>query len=198
MLKWTSFLISNLKSRWQKDPAFYFLKSILVELTGKLCCNNCRKWCAVLIVYTASQGVHETVLCAGLGTGWWMLTTWNNPSVTLSWGFSDGPVEKNPPPKQETWVWSLDWEDPLEKGMATHSSILAWEIPWTVEPGGLQSMGSQRVGHDRATRQQQQQVSLGWIEKAGQVFWLLSRSHLILRKVMIMSFSEALRYWFEP
>ena len=49
---------------------------------------------------------------------------------------------------QETWVWSLDWEDPLEKEMATYSSILAWEIPWTGEPGGLQSMGSQRRGHD--------------------------------------------------
>ena len=49
---------------------------------------------------------------------------------------------------QETRVCSLDWEDPLEKGMATHSSILAWQIQWTEEPGGLQSMGSQRVGHD--------------------------------------------------
>ena len=48
----------------------------------------------------------------------------------------------------ETQVQSLDWEDPLEKGMATHSSILAWRIPWTGDPGGLQSMGSQRVGHD--------------------------------------------------
>ena len=47
---------------------------------------------------------------------------------------------------QDTWVQSLDQEDPLEKGMATHSSILAWSIPWTEEPGGLQSMGSQRVG----------------------------------------------------
>ena len=49
---------------------------------------------------------------------------------------------------QETWVRSLGWEDPLEKEMATHSSILTWRIPWTEEPGGLQSMGSQRVGHD--------------------------------------------------
>ena len=46
---------------------------------------------------------------------------------------------------QETLVWSLGWEDPLEKGMATHSSILAWRTPWAEEPGGLQSMGSQRV-----------------------------------------------------
>ena len=51
---------------------------------------------------------------------------------------------------QETQVRSLGQEDPLEKEMATHSSILAWEIPWTEEPGGLQSMGSQRVGHDWA------------------------------------------------
>ena len=55
---------------------------------------------------------------------------------------------KNLPGKQETWVRSLGQEDPLEEGMATHSSSLAWEIPRTEEPGGLQSMGSQRVGHD--------------------------------------------------
>ena len=52
---------------------------------------------------------------------------------------------KNPPAMRETWVQSLGWEDPLEEGMATHSSILAWRIPWTEEPGRLQSMGSQRV-----------------------------------------------------
>ena len=49
---------------------------------------------------------------------------------------------------QETWVRFLDWEDPLEKGMAGHSSILAWRIPWREAPGGLQSIGSQRVEHD--------------------------------------------------
>ena len=48
----------------------------------------------------------------------------------------------------ETWVRSLVWEDPLEKRMVTHSNILAWRIPWTEEPGGLQTTGSQRVGHD--------------------------------------------------
>ena len=57
---------------------------------------------------------------------------------------------KNPPAMQKTWVRSLGWKDPLEKGTATHSNILAWRIPWTEEPGGLQSMGSQRVGHNRA------------------------------------------------
>ena len=54
----------------------------------------------------------------------------------------------NLPAMQETWVRPLGQEDPLKKGTATHSSILAWRIPWTVEPGGLQSMGSQNVGHD--------------------------------------------------
>ena len=55
---------------------------------------------------------------------------------------------KNLPAMQETWVQSLGWEDPLEKDRATHSRILAWRIPWTEEPSGLQSMGSQRVRHD--------------------------------------------------
>ena len=52
---------------------------------------------------------------------------------------------------QETRVQSLGWEDPLEKEMAIHSSTIAWKIPWTEEPGRLQPMGSQRVGHDWAT-----------------------------------------------
>ena len=55
---------------------------------------------------------------------------------------------KHLPPMRETWVQSMGREDPLEKEMATHSSILAWRIPWTEEPGRLQSTGSQRVGHN--------------------------------------------------
>ena len=55
---------------------------------------------------------------------------------------------KRLPAMWETWVRSLGWEDPLEKEMATHSGTLAWRIPWTEEPGGLQSTGSLRVGHD--------------------------------------------------
>ena len=57
----------------------------------------------------------------------------------------------NLPATWETCVQSLGWEDPLEEGMATHCSILAWRMPWTEEPGGLQFMRSQRVGHDRVT-----------------------------------------------
>ena len=59
---------------------------------------------------------------------------------------------------QQTWVPSLDREDSLEKEMVTHSSILAWEIPWTEEPGGLQFMWSQRVKQDLVTKQQQMQL----------------------------------------
>ena len=60
-----------------------------------------------------------------------------------AWASLVAQLVKNPRAMQETPVQSLGWEDPLEEEMATHSSILAWEIPWTVEPGGLQSMGSQ-------------------------------------------------------
>ena len=73
-------------------------------------------------------------------------------------GFPGGTVIKNPPANkemQETWVCSLAWEDILEEEMATHSSILAWKIPWTEEPGGLHSMGLQRVGHDWARHRAQ-------------------------------------------
>ena len=63
--------------------------------------------------------------------------------LQYSWPSLVAQTVKNPPAMQETWVPSVAWEDPLEEGMATHSSILAWRIPWTEEPGGLQSMGSQ-------------------------------------------------------
>ena len=64
------------------------------------------------------------------------------------WASLVAQMVKNLPAVWETWVQALDWEDPLEEGMATHFSILAWKIPWTEEPSGLQSMGLQRVGHD--------------------------------------------------
>ena len=62
----------------------------------------------------------------------------------VQWSRTHLPMQET----QETWVQSLGGEDPLEEEMATHSSILAWKIPWTDKPGGLQSTGSQRVGHD--------------------------------------------------
>ena len=65
-------------------------------------------------------------------------------------GFPGGSLVNNLPAKQEMWIGSLGGEDPLEEETATHSSMLVWEIPWTEEPGELQSMGLQRVGHNLA------------------------------------------------
>ena len=84
------------------------------------------------------------------------LKAWLNQR-TVSLGFRGGSAVKNLPAMQETQevqVQSLGWEDSLEEGMATHSSILAWRIPWTEEPGVLQSMWLQRVGRDLVTQQQ--------------------------------------------
>ena len=67
--------------------------------------------------------------------------------IGVTWASLVAQLVKNPPAKQDTQVQSLGGKDPLEKEVATHSCILAWRIPWTEEPGGLQSMGSQRVGH---------------------------------------------------
>ena len=66
----------------------------------------------------------------------------------MSQDFLVAQTVKNLPAMREAWVQSLGWEDPLEKGMVTHSSILAWRIPWIGEPGKLKSMGSQRVRHN--------------------------------------------------
>jgi len=68
--------------------------------------------------------------------------------LQYSWASLVAQTVKNLPAMWETWVQSLGWEDPLEEGMAICSNILAWRIPWTEEPGGLQSIGSQRVRHD--------------------------------------------------
>ena len=77
---------------------------------------------------------------------------WNIFIITVNnTGFPSGSVVKNPPAVQEiqdTQVSSLGWEDPLKEEMATHSSVLAWTIPWTQKPGGLWSKGSQRVKHN--------------------------------------------------
>ena len=78
-------------------------------------------------------------------------------SLLIKLGLSGKESACNVGDLQEMWVQSLGREDPLEEEMATHSNILAWEIPCTEEPGGLQSMGLQRVGHKWATNQQQQQ-----------------------------------------
>ena len=72
---------------------------------------------------------------------------------------------------QETWVQSLGWEDPLQEGMANHSSVLAWRILWTEEPGGLQSTGSQRIGHNLVIKRQQQ----AFLEPRGSLLFAVGR-----------------------
>ena len=77
------------------------------------------------------------------------------------------PLVKNLPVVQETQVQFLGYDNALEKEMATHSLVLAWRIPWTEEPGGLQSMGSQRVGHDLATKPTNLYVDIHFLFRCG-------------------------------
>ena len=83
------------------------------------------------------------------------------------WALLVAQIVKNLPAVWEIRVWSLGWEDPLQKGMATHSSILAWRIPWTEELGELQFMGSQRLGHDWAndTQRHKEQILMHLFER---------------------------------
>ena len=83
-----------------------------------------------------------------MGYSPWVAKSW----TWLMWASLVAKPVKNPPAMQETQVWSLDQEDPLEKWMATHFSVLSWRIPWTEKPSRPQSMGSQGVGHDWATK----------------------------------------------
>ena len=87
------------------------------------------------------------------GPEWIHVSVWLSPftvhlKLSQHWASLVVQTVKNPPAMWEDWVQSLGWEDPLEEGIVTQSRILAWRIPWTGEPGGLQSMGSQNVGHD--------------------------------------------------
>jgi len=86
---------------------------------------------------------------------------------------------------KETWIQSLGWEDPLGNGMATHSSILAWRISWTEEPGGLQLVGSQRVGHDWASNTHSYfsyflllflpySIKISWVHSAGRFSYIIA------------------------
>ena len=82
----------------------------------------------------------------------WAVSLYGSPSFWTDYFLFVAQMVKTLPAMWETWVWFLGWENPLEKGMATYSSILIWRIPRTEEPGGLQSVvGSQRVGHDWVT-----------------------------------------------
>ena len=101
-----------------------------------------------------SKGSHTHALCPCFSSPclWVSISTRKTlPSELLMWASLMAWRLKCLPGMWETLVWSLSWEDPLEKEMATHSSTLAWRIPWKEEPGRLQSIGLQRVGHNWAT-----------------------------------------------
>ena len=112
-------------------------------------------------------------------------------------------VVKNLSGIQEMRVQSLEWEDPLEKEMATHSNILAWEIPWTEEPSGLQPMGSQRDRHNLATKQQQHMcvcvvVGCCWVSQSCLTFvtlWTHARLPCPSLPLGICSNSCSLSWW---
>ena len=122
-------------------------------------------WATSLSLSCIGEGNGNPLQCSCLenprdGGAWWAAIYGAAQSRTrLRWlsssnhakGFPGPQRLKRMPAMWETWVRSLGWEDPLEKEMATHSSILAWRIPWMEEPGGLQSTGSQRVRHDWVT-----------------------------------------------
>ena len=90
-------------------------------------------------------------------------------------GFSGGSAVKNSPAMRETQVQTLGQENPLEEETVTHTSILAWKIPWTEDPGGLQSMGSQRVGHNLATKQQTLRITYSQYVFIFDLFYQLPR-----------------------
>ena len=113
-------------------PIFIFLK---IFLTWTICKVFIESVTMLLLLFMF--WVFSCEACGVLGLSRWL----RGKRICL-------PVQET----QETWVQSLGWEDPLEEEMATHSSFLAWKIPWTEEPGGLQFVRSQRVGHDLATK----------------------------------------------
>ena len=104
---------------------------------------------------------------------------------------------KNKSSVQETQIWSLGWEDPLEEGMAIHSSILAWRIPWTEETGGLQSMGLRRVGHDWAINTHFQFCQLSKGDHPHQVLGIIQSAEGLNRTKRWRNGKFALSAWTE-
>ena len=101
---------------------------------------------------------------------------------------------KNLPAMRDTWVWSLDWKDPLEEGMVTHSSILAWRIPWTEEPGRVQFKGFTKVGHNWETKHSTEQSRGSGI----QVWWFTFLQSSWLCPLPKGGYSQAILGNFQP
>ena len=132
---------------WQWNPEMHSHSALLVGEHGFLILKIPTK--SVRVTPTLDLQIQEANSCSAIKTMLVLLITFLNDLR----GFPGGSAVKNHPAMQETRVQSLDWEDPLEKEIATHSNILVWEISWTEEPGGLQSTDHIRVGLDLATEQ---------------------------------------------
>ena len=136
----------------RQKPNFLFLLQLFLVLRVSWS-NSTSPWAVFLLIY--QMGRITFILCRV---------------------FPVAQKVKNPPAVQETQVWSLGQEDPLQKEMATHSSTLAWRVPWMEEPGRLLFMGWQRVGQDLTTKQQQQrkivtlELANGKIVKSGNLY----------------------------
>ena len=138
------------------------------------------------LIRAYSQGTKLWKACeAALSDAWWeFLGLWRGLYFTEA--SVDGKAYNVVKPAMwETWVWSLGWEDPLEKGMATHSSILAWKIPWTEELGRLQSRRSRRAGHN-------------WELTHSLLFWSCrTQLHPILSSLPWLQGSQQLSLWWD-
>ena len=123
-------------------------------------------------ILLCTENITVNLIILGLIEFFYFITYWsfkkkkNNCTYKyILWPSLGAKTVKNLPAMQETWVWSLGQEGSLEQEVATHSNILAWRIPWTEEPGGLQSTGSQRVGHAWATNTQtRRDLEIGFAE----------------------------------
>ena len=135
------------------------------------------------------------------------LSDWTELNWWLTWPSLVAKSVKNLPSGQETWVWSLGWEDPLEKEMATRSSIFAWRIPWTDEPGRLHIVhGVARVGHDLATKERERWLTFLFLKcspnitKVSNQFYFINQwksIYLIMHFIQNLSHAFLCSYDFE-
>ena len=102
---------------------------------------------------------------------------------SIFWASLVAEMVKNPPAMRETWAWSLGWEDPLEKGTATHSNILIWRIPWTEELSRQQSMGSQRVGQEWATSKKKKESQIEVYFQVLDAFYYILKHYLKIKNL---------------
>ena len=148
-----NFQITESQRHNNQVESFYFLYFLLINFYWNIvalqCCVNF--YCTVIRISYVCVCVCMCIIYQMYHISpCWICFPCKSPQ-SAEWAFLMAHMLKNLPAMWETQVWSLGQEDPLEKGMATHSSILAWRIPWTEEPGRLQTIGSQRVGHDWMT-----------------------------------------------